>query len=203
MGENPQELSYEPHELRHDIERTREGMDATLNQIEDRISPSRIVERRKARMRDTLAAARERVMGSADGPGIGARAGEASDELGERVEHLQEEGKRRYQGNPLAAGMIAFGAGALLGSLLPRTEPEQQVAGELKERVQPAVDELRAAGTDMAEDLKTEAQERMEDVKATAGEAATAVKDDARGSAEHVRADSEERAGRLKDDVQR
>jgi gas vesicle protein len=212
MGQEPQELKHDPEALRHDIDRTREGMNATLDQIEDRVSPSRIVERRKAQARTTLAAARERVMGTAQqvraegrskADSAGARLEHVSDEVSERMDHLQEEGKRRYEGNPLAAGLIAFGAGALLGSLLGTTEPEQQIAHDLKERLLPATDELRAAAQEVAEDVKHEAQDRVGHVKETASEATEAVKEDARQSAGDVRAETRERAEHLKDETQR
>jgi hypothetical protein len=41
--------------------------------------------------------------------------------------------RRRTEGNPLAAGLIAFGAGWLISSLLPATAPEQQVATQVKD----------------------------------------------------------------------
>jgi gas vesicle protein len=205
-------MGQSPQELRHDIERTREGMDATLDQIEDRISPSRIVERRKERMRDALDGARERVMGTAqhvraEGQAtvdrVGSRLEDVGGEVSERMEHLQEEGKRQYQGNPLAAGVIALGAGALLGSLLPQTKPEQDVAQDLRERLEPVAAELRGAGQEVADRLKDEAQQRVEEIKDTASEAAEAVKGDARESAEHLRDESRHRAEEVRDQAQR
>ena len=210
MGQEPQELKHDPEALRHDIDRTREGMDATLDQIEDRVSPRRIVERRKTRVRTALGTARERVMGTAQqiraegrtkADSAGARLDHVSGELSDRMDHLQEEGKGQYQGNPLAAGLIAFGAGALLGSLVPKTEPEQQMADNLRERLQPATDELRAAAQEVAEDVKHEAQERVEQVKDTASGAAEVVKEDARHSADNVRAETEDRAEHVKDET--
>ncbi len=53
-------------EVRRDIERTRYDMERTLDAIGDRVSPGRIVERRTARVRHGLRAAREAVMGSAE-----------------------------------------------------------------------------------------------------------------------------------------
>jgi hypothetical protein len=37
------------------------------------------------------------------------------------------------QGNPLAAGLIAFGVGWLAASLIPASRPEQQAAAKAKE----------------------------------------------------------------------
>jgi hypothetical protein len=55
-------------ELRGDIEHTREDLGETLDAIGERVSPGRIVQRRKARVRHAFSSARESVMGRA-GPG--------------------------------------------------------------------------------------------------------------------------------------
>ena len=45
--------------------------------------------------------------------------------------------KRRAQGNPLAAGMIAFGLGMLVSSLIPSTEKEREAVSQLQENLEP------------------------------------------------------------------
>jgi hypothetical protein len=87
------------------------------------------------------------------------------------------------QGNPLAAGLIAFGGGLLLASLLPPTEAEQRVAGKVREQAQPLQDELVRAGQAVGEDLKSSAQDAAEQVKQRAAEATSTVGDDVRTSA--------------------
>jgi hypothetical protein len=51
-------------------------------------------------------------------------------------------------GNPLAAGLIAFGAGWLVSSLLPATRREQELADQAKqvaqEKVQPVAQQVAA-----------------------------------------------------------
>jgi gas vesicle protein len=205
-------MGQSPEELRYDIERTRAGMDNTLDHIEDRVSPGRIVERRKARMRDAVSGVRDRVMGTAHdvraqgqakADNAGSRLDDMGNQMSERVDHLQEAGKRQYRGNPLAAGLIAFGAGALLGSLLPETEPEHQVAENLQERLQPVAGELKSAGQQVAEDLKEDAQEAVEHTKETAADAAETVKEDARTSAQDVKEESRERAEHVQEQARR
>ncbi|MEH6373342.1 phage holin family protein [Streptomyces sp. KLMMK] len=89
---------------------------------------------------------RERIMGAAvDVPGqarsVQESASQAADtvrqtaeEAGETVRRVPEQAVRRTQGNLLAAGLIAFGAGLLAASLLPVSQAEQQAAAELSTR---------------------------------------------------------------------
>lgn len=205
-------MGQSPEELRYDIDRTREGMDATLDHIEDRVSPSRIVERRKARVRTVVGDVRDRVMGTAHdvraqsqakADHAGSRLDDMGNEMKDRVDHLQEAGKRQYRGNPLAAGLIAFGAGALVGSLLPETEQEHQIAEGLQDRLQPVADELKSAGQHVAQDLKEDAQEAVEHTKEAASDAAQTVKEDAQTSADDLRMESKERAQHVQDEARR
>jgi hypothetical protein len=51
---------------------------------------------------------------------------------------------RQTQGNPLAAGLIAFGAGWLVSSLMPATEKERQLAQQAETAVRENKDALLA-----------------------------------------------------------
>ncbi|MCC2661960.1 MAG: hypothetical protein K0R37_2734, partial [Arthrobacter sp.] len=84
----------------------------------------------------------------------------------------------KTQGNPLAAGLIAFGAGLLVSSLIPPSQKEREAAEALKNAAEPVTTQLTEAAKDMGQDLKDQAQEAMENVKATATDAAAHVKDE-------------------------
>ncbi|MCC2661030.1 MAG: hypothetical protein K0R37_1804, partial [Arthrobacter sp.] len=84
----------------------------------------------------------------------------------------------KTQGNPLAAGLIAFGAGLLVSSLIPPSQKEREAAEALKNAAEPVTTQLTEAAKDMAQGLKEPAQEAMENVKATATDAAARVKDE-------------------------
>lgn len=111
--------------------------------------------------------------------------------------------RRGATGNPLAAGLIAFGAGWLLSSLLPASEPEQQVATQVKdfavEQGRPVARQLGEAGQQAAQDLRGSAQQRAESVKQTASDAASTVKDEAQSAASDVKGQTRESAGRVRD----
>jgi hypothetical protein len=111
--------------------------------------------------------------------------------------------RRRTTGNPLAAGLIAFGAGMLLSSLLPASEPEQQVATQVKdfatEQGRPVAQQLGQAGQEAAQELKESAQQRAESVRQTAADAASTVKGEAQSAAADVKDQAQESTGRVRD----
>jgi len=119
------------------------------------------------------------------------------------VRSAPETVRRRAQGNPLAAGLIAFGAGWLLSSLLPASEPEQQVATQVKdfatEKGRPVARELGQAGQQAAGELRESAQYRAEAVKQTAADAASTVKGETQAAASDVKGQAQESAGRVRD----
>ena len=63
MGQSTEELSQE-------IAETRRSMSSNVDALQDRVSPSAMVERRKAAARSRLRSARERVMGTARDAGL-------------------------------------------------------------------------------------------------------------------------------------
>ena len=91
------------------------------------------------------------------------------------------------EGNPLAVGLIAFGAGLLAASLLPATEKEHRV---VTEQVKPRLDEARSEAQGVA-------QEAAEHLKPTVTDAANQVRDQAQGAAQTVA----DEAGSAKDQV--
>lgn len=71
----------------------------------------------------------------------------------------------------MAAGLIAFGGGLLLGSLLPETSAEHDIARRVEPAVSGAMSEAREAGREVMEDVKGDAEDAMDQVKDKASEA--------------------------------
>jgi hypothetical protein len=175
-------------EVRRDIERTRNDMGYTLDAMGDRVSPRRMVARRTSRFKGALRNARESVMGSAHHTasgaagrvsGLASSAGEGlhgagavmasgADTALEMAKSAPEMARGQTEGNPIAAGVVAFGAGMLLGSLLPGTQQEQSVAVAMAPQLEP----LKEGAQHLAQTLKASASE-------VASDAATALKDHA------------------------
>jgi hypothetical protein len=175
-------MGQSAEELRHEIEDTRADLGETLDAIGDRVSPSRMVERRKNRVTSGLRDMRDRVMGSASDTShsIGDTAGSAVDTLRATPDTVA----RQTQGNPLMAGAVAFGFGVLLASVIPASSKEKQVTEQLMDKTEPLKDELKRTGQEMAEHLKEPARAAMESVKETAAQGAQSVTETAKDAAE-------------------
>ena len=66
--------------------------------------------------------------------------------------------RSKARGNPLAAGLIAFGIGYLISSAIPSTEKEQEAASRLQEKAAPLTDKVREAASDAVDQLREPAQ---------------------------------------------
>ena len=154
-------------QVRREIEETREELGEDLEELGERVSPKRIVQRRTARVRDGLHSVRESVMGAAstDGDGVAASAKDKAGSVAEQAKAAPDRVKAETQGNPLVAGLLAFGAGFLLGSVVPPSEPEQEAAQNLKEKLEPVQQRATEIGKGVASDLQESAQESLEKVK--------------------------------------
>jgi gas vesicle protein len=108
-------------------------------------------------------------------------------DAGTALSHTPDQVKAKTQGNPLAAGLIAFGAGMLISSLIPASQKEREAADQLKTAAQPLATQVTDAAKDMVQDLKEPAQEALENVKATATDAAQNVKAEGQGAVTDVK----------------
>jgi len=103
---------------------------------------------------------------------------------------------RQTQGNPLAAGLIAFGVGWLVSSLLPATQKEQELAQQaetaLKENKDALLAPAKQAAQQIGEELKPAAQQAVEEVKSTAQDAAQTVKDEGQSAAQDVKGQAQQ-----------
>lgn len=191
----------DPDEIRRDIERTRAHLSQDVNALADEAQPGNVVRRQVEGVKEGAQNLKERVFGSPDddsydyAPSSGPSAMDRAQQLGQDARHSAQQApqqlKRRTRGNPLAAGLIAFGAGALLGSLIPATRREQQLATDLKDRAQPAVEAVQSAAKEAAQEsaerLKPEAQQAAQNVKQSATDSAQFVADEGRSQAQDVR----------------
>jgi hypothetical protein len=150
---------------------------------------------------DRASAARDTVAGTASS--ARETVADTASSAVDTVRSAPETVRRRAEGNPLAAGLIAFGAGWLLSSLLPASEPEQRVAGQVKdfaaEQGRPVAGQLGQAGQEVAQELGESAQQRAETVRQTATDAASTVAGEAQSAASDVTSQAQQSAGRVRD----
>jgi ElaB/YqjD/DUF883 family membrane-anchored ribosome-binding protein len=166
-------------ELRGELAVERASIGADLEAIGDRVSPGRIVQRRRAATRQRFDGLRERVMGTAEDLRDAATtpvSGAASSVAG-TMSGAPQAVRRTTGGNPLAAGLVAFGVGLVVATLLPETETEHR----LTEKVQPQLEELAStagqAAQDVVEAVKPAAEEAVQDMKQGAQDAVDHVKE--------------------------
>jgi len=185
VGQNTEELRT----TQADIERTRSNLSRDLDELSDKVSPQRVLERRKEAAKGRLGSFRDKLMGSASDAKHSAASTGGS--LGGSAESAVSTVGSKAQGNPLAAGAVAFGAGMLLSALLPATDKEAELSRRLvdtaKEEGRPVLDEAKSVGQEMGQSLKDSATESAEQVKSTAQESARHVSEEGQSSAQTVK----------------
>jgi len=226
MGQRSEE------QLTAEIEDTRQDLSRNLDALNDRVNPTRVLERQKQATRTKFRSVRDRVMGAApslpsrsssgtstysSGPSMGERASGAvgtvsstasgaADTVTSTATGAVDTLQQKAEGNPLAAGLIAFGAGWLVSSLLPASQKEAQAASRLvdaaKEHGQPLVDEAKSVGQEIGQNLKEAATDAAAEVKASAQDSAQTVKAEGQSSAQTVKQEGQSSAQTVKDDTQ-
>lgn len=180
-----------PDAIERDIESTREDLSRNLDALADRVSPGKVVGRQVDSVKGRFSGAKDAVMGKASN--VSDASGSAVGSVGDTAGNAAGAVSDRAQGNPLAAGLIAFGAGWLVSSLLPASQAETRLAAQAvdtaKEHGQPLVDHARSVGQEVGDDLKEKATQAATDVKDSAVESAQHVKDEGRSAADAVQDD--------------
>ncbi|MFD5200506.1 DUF3618 domain-containing protein [Streptomyces sp. NPDC058375] len=202
-------MGTEPDELKAEVDDTRARLARNVDRLADKATPGKIARRKADAAQHRLTGLKERVMGTADRtPGaqsgqkahdLAERAGEAQDtvrhaagQVGQSVREAPGQMTRQTQGSPLAAGVIAFGAGMLAAALLPPSDAEERVGSQLREHSDELLGPAKQAAQDAAQDLKEgmrqPAMDAVESVKGTAQEAAEATKQQAQESGQEAAA---------------
>jgi uncharacterized protein YjbJ (UPF0337 family) len=206
-------MGQRPEELRADIEARRQDMGVTLDAIGDRVSPGQIASRRKAMVRQRVTGWREAVMGSPDyvrptphGSSSGSNGGLQSkvSDLGDKVSGIGDQVspdamRQKAAGNPLAAGLIAFGAGLLVASVLPESKTESEVVDHLQPQLEAAASDAAEAGQQVAQAAKSSASDAGQQLKETATDAAQEVKQQASGAVDEVKGHAQDAAQNVQD----
>ena len=214
-------MTSDPDQIRSSIEQTQQNLSVDVDALTDKVSPPKIVERRVQQTRSAMTSVKDRIMGSTSertsalGGTVSSSASSARDSVSSARDTVADKAstaadmagsapdlaRQRTRGNPLAAGLIAFGAGWLVASLLPATESEQQVASEVKdlatEKGRPVAQQLGQAGQEAAQELRDSAQQRAQSVKETATDAASTVRDEAQSHASDVTDHAQDARGRV------
>jgi Protein of unknown function (DUF3618) len=220
----------EPEQIRAEIERTQATLGQDVDALTEKVTPKKIVGRRVDRARSTMGRWKENVMGASPvgrGDMTSAAQGAAgtvshaaqsvsgtaataastvSDAASTGTQALQEAPemlRQQARGNPLAAGLIAFGAGWLVSSLLPASRREQQLAGQAKDMAQqvaqPLAQTVGQAAGEVKENLRDPAQQAVESVSSTAAEAGQTVVEEGKAAAGQVQGRAQDATGTVRE----
>ena len=192
--------SNDPDEIRADIERTRAALSDNVDDLAESVKPKNVAGRQVGKVKEAASNLKDRVMGSDDDDYSGSvgtvtdKASSAKDAVGEKASDARDAVrqapatvKRKAQGNPLAAGMIAFGIGMLVSSLIPSTEKERQAVSQLQENLEPVKEKASEVAQEVAANLKEPAQEAAQSVKTAATEGAENVRQEGAAAAAEVK----------------
>jgi gas vesicle protein len=198
----------DPDQIREDIERTRRELGSDVDALADKVSPSSIAQRQTDKVKGAVGGAvnsvKERVMGVTDdvksagssalhsAGGHASSAGSSLSSAGSTLSAAPGRAVEKAKGNPLAVGLIAFGLGWLVSSLIPSTDKEQELASNAKEAVAPLKEKVTDAAKEVAENLKEPAQEAAQSVKGTAQEAVSTVKDEGASAASDLKGSAQD-----------
>jgi gas vesicle protein len=189
----------DPRQLRREIEHTQRTLSADVDALTEKVTPGKIVQRRMHRTRRGLTNLRDRVMGTASETAstagdqvsqaastVADRTSNAASSAMDTVSEAPQAIRRGTEGNPLAAGLIAFGLGWLTASLIPPSRAEQRLAEGAKEVARQQSDKLGQVAEQVKDKLSEPAQDAVQGVRSTAQDAASTVSDEAQSAAKNV-----------------
>jgi ElaB/YqjD/DUF883 family membrane-anchored ribosome-binding protein len=197
-------MAAQPDQLRADIEATRTELAGDVDRIADRTNPRRIAQRRWDGLKSRLRGANDRVMGPPANAGHAVRQGvsDATDRVQETAQNVVDAAKeapalvnRQTRGNPMAAGMIAFGVGLLAATLIPRTEAERRAGERLAEQADTVLEPLKDSGRQLGQELRGSLEHAAEQVKETASDAARSTAERASESGQDAMRQARKGAG--------
>lgn len=187
--------------IRQDIERTRAELTQDTDRLVDRANPRKAIDRRTHRMRRKAGEVKDRVMGSIPSQGSGGSSTRSSirqnaEQMTDAVRSAPQQAVQQTRGNPLAAGLIAFGAGLLAASLISESRAERRAARQVQDRAGAMIEPVEQAVSGSVDRVKEQAtdstREAGEHLKESASDRARSTGEQARHEAKSA---SEEMRG--------
>jgi gas vesicle protein len=185
-------MSDNPDQIRADIERTRNELSIDVDAVADKVTPAKVAQRQTEKVRGALSNVKDSVLGSAS---------DARANVGDAVSGTAGGAKAKAKGNPVGLGLVAFGAGLLIASLIPASDKEKELASTVKDKAQPLVEKATDAAKDVASELKEPAQQAAQSVASTASDSAETVKSEAQSTAQDVKGSAQDAKQTVQDDV--
>lgn len=124
------------------------------------------------------------------GKAVAKKATKAASSVTDTLGDAPDAVRQKAEGNPVAAGLLAFAGGFFAAALLPATDRERQLTEKAKEHLQPLAKEATEVGKNIAGELQSTAQAGLESVKDTATGGVEEVKGQAQSSVGHVKGEA-------------
>jgi gas vesicle protein len=200
-------MAEEPDRLRQNIESTRASLTRDVDLLAEKTSPKKVAQRR-------WTSVKEKVMGSTDTARHAAgdktssavntvqdKAGQVGDVATEKardaadaVRSAPQAVAAQTQGNPIAAGIIAFGVGMLAATLIPVSDAERRAGQQLKDNSGEFTEKVKDLAADVKDDVSGTVQQAASHVKETTQDAAQTTKDQAQSSVQDVKGRTQQAA---------
>lgn len=197
----------DPQEIREEIERTRAELSHDVDTLGDKVNPSHVARRKVDQARSGVGRVKDRIMGTAHGTmdsaqgtthDLADRGREAASSVAESARHTvssvagtagsaPRKVREQTEGNPLGAGLVAFGLGLVVASLVPSSRAEQKAVKAVEEKAEPLVEGARSTASEVVHDLQEPARESVDAVRDAAKDAARSVGEHGREAASDVR----------------
>ena len=184
--------TQDPDEIRREIDMTRGRLTQDVDVLADSVRPSSVARRTTQRATSRVSRLKDSVMGTAHD--VKEAGSDHAHGAADTVKDVPQMARQQARGNPLAAGAVALAAGWLVGSLLPASEKERQLAATAAEKAQPLVDEAKSVAQESAQQLKEPLQDAVESVKETAKDSASTVKEEGSSRVEDVKGEARNQA---------
>ena len=203
----------DPEALRAEIARTRAELSDNVDTLTETANPKNIANRQVGKVKGAARGVREHLMGAPDDPydsgTLGSKADAVKDKVGavqdrasgaaDRVSDAPQQVRSKARGNPLAAGLIAFGVGYLISSAIPASEKEQEAASRLEEKAAPLKEKVSEAASELGDRLREPAQEAAASVKSAATDAVSNVKEEGAAAKDDVQGQVQDSTATVKD----
>ncbi|SDG24276.1 DUF3618 domain-containing protein [Klenkia brasiliensis] len=190
--------SNDPDVIRQQIEATRADLGYDVDALNEKVNPARVVDRRVTRTKQAVDDLRGRVFGSdssSSAGGVTARAHDAA----QGIAQAPDAAVQGARGNPVAAGLIAFGVGWLVSSLLPTSQKEKELAAQAEQAAQPLLENAKQVAQDAAQQLQPAAQDALQSVQSTAQDAVQTVKEEGQSAAGDVQGQAQQAKENVQD----
>jgi uncharacterized protein YjbJ (UPF0337 family) len=182
-------MAEEPDRIKEEIRSTRSDLARNVDALADRTIPTRVAQRRWSSMKEKVRGVSNTVMGTAtdtlqdNTQQATGKAGEVAGAVTDTVQRAPDAVTRQTRGNPIAAGVIAFGVGLLTASLIPTTEVEKRAGQQLRENAGGLAEPVSESAQQLKGDLTGSVREAADRVRESARDAAQTTAEEARSSA--------------------